>query len=206
MAKTFITITHLDDYNAFRFISPGTWLIIRKEPNEYDDETIAVYSAKGSRYGYVANSTDTVARGTHSAGYVYRDFEQEIACIVRFVLEDIAIAELLTEDTLFGEYLNQDRDQYFVKASGAERRKMLEYLKENGFSVESERFTEEEILHSPFPIGVELSTKKIFGIGSAAMAAAAASNDMIFTAENFIKMFQELNKKNDANERKGGRQ
>ena len=200
MTKTFITITHLEEYNAFRFISPGTELMLRKEPNEYDDETIAVFSVKGSRYGYVANSSGTVARGTHSAGYIYRDFEQEAACMVRFVLENVAIAELLIEEAPFSEYLSQNRDQHFVNASGEERKKVLEYLKENGFSVDNESCTEEEILHSPFPIGVKVSTKKIFAISGAAMAGAAASSDMIFTAEHFMKMFQKLHNRNNENE------
>ena len=94
MVKTFITITHLNDYDAPRFLYPGSELTLKKEPNEYDDEAIAVYSAKGSKYGYVANSSNTVARGTHSAGYIYRDFEQETTCIVRFLLDGAAIAEL----------------------------------------------------------------------------------------------------------------
>ena len=97
MEETYITITHLDEYNASRFAKPDSELILRKEPNEYDDETIAVYSAKGSKYGYVANSSSTVARGTHSAGYVYRDFDQEAVCVVRFRLEDVAIAEIVNE-------------------------------------------------------------------------------------------------------------
>ena len=73
---------------------------------------------------------------------------------------------------------------------------LVAYLKEKGFSVDEERFTEEEIHNSPFPIGVEMSTKKVFLISGAAMAGAAASKDMIFNAENFIKMFQELTENN----------
>ncbi len=95
MTETFITITHLDDYNASGFAKPGKILTLKKEPNEFDDETIAVYSERGSKYGYVANSSGTVARGTHSAGYIYRDFDQETTCIIRFQIEDIAIAELM---------------------------------------------------------------------------------------------------------------
>lgn len=97
MAKTYITITHLDDYNASDYANPGTVLFLRKEPNAYDDEAIAVYSERDTKYGYVANSSSTVARGTHSAGYIYRDFEQETKCIIRFRLEDVAIAELVDE-------------------------------------------------------------------------------------------------------------
>ena len=95
MEKTYITITHLDDYNASGFAKPGAILTLKKEPNEFDDETIAVYSERGSKYGYVANSSSTVARGTHSAGYIHRDFDQETTCVVRFQIEDIAIAELI---------------------------------------------------------------------------------------------------------------
>ena len=97
MAKTYITITHLDDYNASDYANPGTVLSLRKEPNSYDDEAIAVHSERGTKYGYVANSSSTVARGTHSAGYIYRDFEQEATCIIRFRLEGTAIAELVDE-------------------------------------------------------------------------------------------------------------
>lgn len=97
MTKTYITVTHLDDYNAAGFCNPGTTLILKKVPSEYDDEAIAVFSEKGSKYGYVANSSNTVAHGTHSAGYIYRDFNQECACIIRFRLGDTAIAELIKE-------------------------------------------------------------------------------------------------------------
>ncbi len=95
MEKTFITITHLDDFMASDYANPGTRLILKKEPNEYDEESISVYSTKGTKYGYVANSCSTVARGTHSAGYIYRDFDLETACVIRFRLEDVAIAELV---------------------------------------------------------------------------------------------------------------
>ena len=100
MDQTFITITRLEDYLASGFVNPGTVLILKKEPNEFDDEAIGVYSLKGSKYGYVANSCSTVARGTHSAGYICRDFEQETTCVVRFRLEDTAIAELMDKREL----------------------------------------------------------------------------------------------------------
>lgn len=52
MTKTYITVTHLDDYNAAGFCNPGTTLILKKVQNEYDDDAIAVFSEKGSKYGY----------------------------------------------------------------------------------------------------------------------------------------------------------
>jgi hypothetical protein len=98
MEKTFITLTHLDDFRAAEFVNPGTRLKLRKEPNLYDDESITVYSDKGTRYGYVANSCARVAKGTHSAGYIARDFEEEASCMVRFRLDDLAIAELILNE------------------------------------------------------------------------------------------------------------
>ena len=97
MKKTYITITHLEDFQASSFVNPGDQLVLKKTPNEYDDETITVYSEKGTKYGYVANSSSTVAHGTHSAGYIYRDFDQEAECVVHFRLDDVAIAELVSE-------------------------------------------------------------------------------------------------------------
>ena len=97
MEKTYITITHLEDFRASSFVNPGEQLVLKKTPNEYDDETITVYSEKGTKYGYVANSSNTVAHGTHSAGYIYRDFDQEAGCVVRFRLDDVAIAELISK-------------------------------------------------------------------------------------------------------------
>ena len=97
MEKTYITITHLDEFMASEFIKIGDVLTLKKQPNSYDDETILVLSEKGTKYGYVANSSGTVAHGTHSAGYIYRDFDQEAGCVVRFRLEDVAIAEIVNE-------------------------------------------------------------------------------------------------------------
>ncbi len=36
--KTQITITHLEEYNALRFVKQGADSILRKEPNEDGDE------------------------------------------------------------------------------------------------------------------------------------------------------------------------
>lgn len=92
MEQTYITIGHLDEFHSMHLLKPGTTLILRKEENDYDDECIGVYSQSGAKYGFVANSTSTVARGTHSAGYIYKDFDEEIKCTVMFQFECIAIA------------------------------------------------------------------------------------------------------------------
>ena len=98
MTQTFITISHLDDFGALDFMTPGTEVDLVKEPTSFDDESITVYTKRGSKCGYVANSCGRVARGTHSAGWVSRDFDTKASCVVRFVTEEIAIAELIREE------------------------------------------------------------------------------------------------------------
>ena len=98
MEQTFITISHLDDFMSAEFLEPGTEFDLVKEPNSYDAESVSVYSKRGVKCGYVANNWNRVARGTHSAGYISRDFEKNAACIIRFRTENIAIAELILID------------------------------------------------------------------------------------------------------------
>lgn len=111
MVKTFFTINHLEDFMAADFVNPGDTLILKKEQNKYDDESITVYSTNGVKYGYVANSTSTVARGTHSAGYIYREFDKQGQCIIRFRLEDVAIAELISMESTQNEITSELREE-----------------------------------------------------------------------------------------------
>ena len=95
MNTVFVTIVSIGECNRIENLRVNDVLTLRKEAaNRYDDEAIAVYTARGVRCGYVANSVSTVARGTHSAGYVYRDFEESAECTVRFIFEEGAIAEV----------------------------------------------------------------------------------------------------------------
>ncbi len=93
--KIYITINHLDDPTGMCFLKVDDELTLRKDKkNLYDDEAIAVYRNE-LKCAYVANSVHTVARGTYSAGRLYDKMEEEVACIVRFITEEAAIAEIL---------------------------------------------------------------------------------------------------------------
>ena len=90
----YITIREKDEtyQNVWRV---GEAYFLEKEPNNiYDDEAIKVKTKKGFHLGWVANSVSTVARGTHSAGYIYRDVQDGTQVIVRFVCADCIIAEI----------------------------------------------------------------------------------------------------------------
>lgn len=101
MNKIYLTLTALNRYLGGASLRPGQEIVIRKDKdNCYDDEAIeAVLQKNGGRIAYVANSVHTVARGTHSAGYLYNMIGDSAECIIRFIVsEDCAIAELETNE------------------------------------------------------------------------------------------------------------
>jgi len=99
----YITINHLDDYMSANSLRVGMKLILKKDhDNPYDDEAIAVYTENGCKVGYVANSVQSVCRGTISAGRIF-DLINEIAeCTVRFIAVDSGFA--------IGKWLNTNED------------------------------------------------------------------------------------------------
>ena len=91
----FITINHFDECFGYTRFRVGEKLILKKDhDNPYDDEAIAVYTENDYKCGYVANSVCSVARGTCSAGRVYDQMGEEAACTVRFITEEMLIAEI----------------------------------------------------------------------------------------------------------------
>ena len=92
----YITVNHLDDFECTTFLKPGNKLILKKDKdNIYDDEAIIVYKENKTKIGYVANSVHSVARGTYSAGRLYDRIGEEAECIVKFMNEDMLIAEMI---------------------------------------------------------------------------------------------------------------
>ena len=47
-----------------------------------------------SKKGYVANSIHTKCNGTDLAGYIYNMFDDTCICVVRFIYDKGAIAEI----------------------------------------------------------------------------------------------------------------
>ena len=96
--KIYITINHLDEFMATMSLRVGDVLTLKKDPdNIYDDEAILVYDRNNCKVGYVANSVCSVARGTYSADRLYECIESEDTCIIRFITEECAIAEIEKE-------------------------------------------------------------------------------------------------------------
>lgn len=68
----FVTITGFAHYRDRSPFPIGCRLLCKKEPeNVFDSEAICVMARGGFRVGYVANSVNTRANGTSSAGRIY---------------------------------------------------------------------------------------------------------------------------------------
>lgn len=92
----YIAITGTQHYYGTTFLKPGQLIHLIKDPdNLYDHEAIKAELIPIGKIGYVANSTNTVPKGCRSAGRVYDTFEHHICGIVRFVVKDTAIVELM---------------------------------------------------------------------------------------------------------------
>ncbi len=91
--ELYVTLVFPDCCEDYPMPRPGDRLKARKDrSNRYDDEAIAIYNRHDRRVGYIANSVRTVARGTHSSGYVYELIPEETGVTVLFVLRDSVIA------------------------------------------------------------------------------------------------------------------
>ncbi|MCI6878045.1 MAG: hypothetical protein MR840_04510 [Solobacterium sp.] len=93
--KTYITLTALGNYIDIKELTVGEELILEKDKeNQYDDEAIKVIGTNLIKKVYVANSVHTKCKGTHSAGYIYNMFDDTCKCVVRFIYDKGAIAEI----------------------------------------------------------------------------------------------------------------
>ena len=91
----YITITGTNYYQGVDEIKIGQeLLLIKDENNNKDSEAIKVLDQNKVPVGYVANSVHTVAKGCHSAGYIYRDVNSNTKCKVLFVVEELIIGEI----------------------------------------------------------------------------------------------------------------
>lgn len=93
MKSTYVTINHTEDFGGVLGFRVGDTLTLRKDHNnDYDDEAIMVYGKHDTKCGYVANSVESVARGTMSAGRLYDRIDESCECIIQFILDGVMIA------------------------------------------------------------------------------------------------------------------
>lgn len=96
MSTMFVTITGINHYYGVKPFEIGRVVRLVKEPeNGHDNDAIRVELPFIETVGYVANSTNTVYRGTYSAGRIYDKIEDAAFAEVAFITHSSVIAAVL---------------------------------------------------------------------------------------------------------------
>ena len=96
MSTMFVTITGINHYYGVKPFEIGRVMRLVKEPdNKHDNDAIRVELPFIETVGYVANSTNTVYRGTYSAGRIYDKIEDAAFAEVAFITHSSVIAAVL---------------------------------------------------------------------------------------------------------------
>ena len=96
MKKIYFTVAGTNHYFGQEFFEPKMEVKLTKEPdNEFDKEAIRVEVDGLGIVGYVANSPYTVQGESMSAGRMYDRMEDTAKGIVKFVLPQGILCELI---------------------------------------------------------------------------------------------------------------
>jgi|SRR4051812_21173228 len=96
MAEKYVSVVGLGHYFGVDIFKVGQKIILKKDyENKYDEEAIQAELEMVGKVGYVANTYQTVAKGTRSAGRIYDTFDTECTGQVVFIVKDTVIVKLL---------------------------------------------------------------------------------------------------------------
>ena len=87
MYITLVSMRHFFGVKPFK--KDGILKLIKEKDNNYDDEAIKVEMRHAGQVAYVSNSTNTVIRGTMSAGRIYDKILDEDYAQIKFYNRDI---------------------------------------------------------------------------------------------------------------------
>lgn len=105
MEEKYITITGFKHYYGLTPFAIGNLIQCVKEPeNSYDSEAIRAVMPVIGKVGYVANSPETTANGTMSAGRIYDHVKKRFYVCVMFTTFTKVICKIE-----FGDPENLDR-------------------------------------------------------------------------------------------------
>lgn len=97
----FVTITGINHYYGKKPFEIGRIVKLEKDKNnEYDCEAIKVILPYIDTIGYVANSANTVYKGTVSAGRLYDKFDDYCFGEIMFVTHSSAIAFVIDKENV----------------------------------------------------------------------------------------------------------
>ena len=96
MKETFVTITGFKHYYGKSIFAVGSLIKCVKEPdNTYDSEAIRCEYFPLKKVGYIANSVNTVANGTSSAGRIYDSVKRKFYVRVMFATYSHIICKIV---------------------------------------------------------------------------------------------------------------
>lgn len=96
---TYITTTGMQYHFGIDAFKIGQKVYLEKDiENEYDSEAVRVMSECGNKLGHVANSVRTVAKGTHSAGWIGHMLTEKMQAKILFITGHSVIAEIVKDD------------------------------------------------------------------------------------------------------------
>ena len=103
----YITVIGFNDLHGKKPFKLDGIIKLSKEPdNKYDTEAIACEMRYFGKIGYVANSTNTVIKGTMSAGRAYDKITDEYFARIKFIKDNFAIAKIIRDRKDFGNIEN----------------------------------------------------------------------------------------------------
>ena len=111
----YITVTTFSKYHGPKpLVLDGIVKLVKDPKNAYDAEAIECEMRYFGKIGYVANSTNTVVKGTMSAGRVYDKISDEYFAKIKFITGNVAIAKVLSSDEFIEEVENPESDVHFL--------------------------------------------------------------------------------------------
>ena len=110
----FITVLKFGGHGQKPFKIDSILKLTKEPDNHYDEEAIACEMRYFGHVGYVANSTQTVAKGTMSAGRIYDKIEDEYFAQVKFITKDCIIAKILNTEEYVQEMENPESDVHYL--------------------------------------------------------------------------------------------
>lgn len=112
MYITLVSMNHFFGIKPFK--KDGILKLIKEKDNNYDDETIKVEMRHAGQVAYVSNSTNTVIRGTMSAGRIYDKILDEDYAQIKFYNREMGIAKILTPDEIDELKKDPENDLNFI--------------------------------------------------------------------------------------------
>lgn len=111
----YITILTFNKLHGTKpLVIDGIVKLVKEPDNKYDTEAICCEMRHFGKIGYISNSTNTVVKGTMSAGRLYDKITDEYFAKIKFITDNVAIAKVLTSDEFISEVENPESDVHFL--------------------------------------------------------------------------------------------